>query len=113
MDWKNLLANPGPDGHIVQLYQDADFYGEAISHFAAEGFVRGESIILVATEPNWQNISDRLKNKGFNIAELFDCGQLTLLNATIRCRSSCPAACGRNDIQAAGQRRHQQGSLWG
>ena len=36
-DWKALLANPGPDGHIVQLYQDADFYGEAISHFAAEG----------------------------------------------------------------------------
>lgn len=29
--WKELLANPGPDGHIVQLYQDVDFYGEAIS----------------------------------------------------------------------------------
>ena len=80
-DWKRLLANPGPDGHIVQLYQDGDFYGEAISHFAAEGLVRGESIILVATHPNWLNISRRLERKGFNIPDLFDRGQLTLLDA--------------------------------
>jgi hypothetical protein len=80
-DWKQLLADPGPDGHIVQLYQDADFYSEAISHFTAEGLVRGESIILVATGPNWVNISARLENKGFHIPELFDRGQLTLLEA--------------------------------
>jgi hypothetical protein len=79
--WKDLLANPGPDGHIVQLYQDADFYGEAISHFAAEGLVRGESIILVATDPNWRNIAPRLESKGFQIADLFARGQLTLLDA--------------------------------
>ena len=81
-DWQRLLADPGPDGHIVQLYQDADFYGEAISHFAAEGLVRGESIILVATQPNWMNISGRLKSKGFDLPRLFDRGQLTLLDAT-------------------------------
>lgn len=80
-DWKALLAEPGPDGHIVQLYQDGDFYGEAISHFAAEGLVRGESIILVATPDNWRNISDRLAGKGFDIPGLFDRGQLTLLDA--------------------------------
>ncbi|HEY1976882.1 MAG TPA: MEDS domain-containing protein [Candidatus Baltobacteraceae bacterium] len=80
-DWKRLLAEPGLDGHIVQLYQDSDFYGEAISHFAAEGLVRGESVILVATEPNWQSISARLRNKGFDVPDLFDRGQLTFLNA--------------------------------
>ena len=79
--WKGLLANPGPNGHIVQLYQDADFYGEAISHFAAEGFVRGESVIIVATAPNWANISGRLIRKGFVPAELFRQGQLVLLDA--------------------------------
>ena len=79
--WKELLANPGPEGHIVQLYQDADFYGEAISHFAAEGLVRGESIIIVATGPNWANISGRLLSKGFNSADLFRRGQLVLLDA--------------------------------
>jgi len=79
--WQQLLAEPGEDGHIVQLYQDDDFYGEAISHFAAEGFVRGESIILVATKPHWQNISGRLRNKGFDTEQLFRQGQLTLLDA--------------------------------
>ena len=79
--WRELLANPGPDGHIVQLYQDADFYGEAISHFAAEGIARGESIIIVATRPNWGNISGRLVGKGFSPDELFRRGQLTLLDA--------------------------------
>lgn len=79
--WKELLANPGPNGHIVQLYQDADFYGEAISHFTAEGLARGESIIIVATGPNWANIAGRLISKGFNPAELFRGGQLVLLDA--------------------------------
>jgi hypothetical protein len=79
--WRKLLAEPGEDGHIVQLYQDEDFYGEAISHFAAEGLARGESIILVATQPNWKNISARLRGKGFDTEALFRQGQLTLLDA--------------------------------
>jgi hypothetical protein len=79
--WRKLLAEPGENGHIVQLYQDDDFYGEAISHFAAEGLARGESIILVATKPHWQNISGRLRGKGLDLDGLFRQGQLTLLDA--------------------------------
>ena len=79
--WRELLANPGPSGHIVQLYQEADFYGEAISHFAAEGFLRGESIIIVATQPNWANISTRLRSKGADPTEYIGRGQLTVLDA--------------------------------
>lgn len=79
--WRKLLAEPGDNGHIVQLYQDDDFYGEAVSHFAAEGLVRGESVILVATKPHWENISRRLRGKGFNLESLFGDGQLTLLDA--------------------------------
>lgn len=79
--WRELLANPGPDGHIVQLYQDPDFYGEAISHFTIEGLARDESIIIVATATNWENISGRLISKGFDPTELLRRGQLTLLNA--------------------------------
>lgn len=79
--WRKLLSEPGENGHIVQLYQDDDFYGEAISHFAAEGLTRGESIILVATRPHWKNISGRLRGKGFDTERLFRDGQLTLLDA--------------------------------
>jgi hypothetical protein len=79
--WRKLLSEPGENGHIVQLYQDDDFYGEAISHFAAEGLARGESIILVATEEHWRNISHRMTGKGFDLDALFRQGQLTLLDA--------------------------------
>ena len=79
--WLDLLANPGTHGHIVQLYQDDEFYGEAISHFAAEGLLKGESIIIVATAPHWENISRRLGRKGFKVADLRKRGQLTLLDA--------------------------------
>jgi hypothetical protein len=95
--WRQLLAEPGDDGHIVQLYQDDDFYGEAISHFAVEGFIRGESVILVATMPHWKNISGRLEEKGFDTAELFDRGQLTLLDA----EETLPKFMARNDPQAS------------
>ena len=79
--WRKLLSEPGENGHIVQLYQDDDFYGEAISHFTAEGLARGESIILVATQPHWKNISGRLRGKGLDTERLFREGQLTLLDA--------------------------------
>jgi hypothetical protein len=79
--WRELLADPGETGHIVQLYQDEDFYGEAISHFAAEGIARGESIILVATKPHWEKISRRLDGRGLDTRRLFREGQLTLLDA--------------------------------
>lgn len=79
--WKALLADPGPNGHVVQLYQDDEFFGEAVSHFAAEGLVKGESIIIVATGPHWDNISSRLANKGYDVWDLRRRGQLTLLHA--------------------------------
>jgi len=81
LPWKELLANPGLRGHIVQLYQDDEFLGEAVSHFAAEGLVRRESIIIVATASHWDDISRRLHHKGFDIADLVRRGQLTVLDA--------------------------------
>jgi len=79
--WKQLLAEPGEDGHIVQLYQDDGFFGEAVSHFAAEGLLRGESVVLVATQPHWANVSARLRAKGFDTEQLFRQGQLIRLDA--------------------------------
>lgn len=79
--WKDLLADPAPDGHIVQLYQDDEFFGEAVSHFTAAGLTKGESIIIVATAPHWDNLSDRLVAKGFDLKALRLRGRLTVLDA--------------------------------
>jgi diguanylate cyclase (GGDEF)-like protein/PAS domain S-box-containing protein len=61
--WRDLLANAGGNSHIVQLYQDDESCGDAISHFAAEGIIRGDSIILVHTKPHWEIISHRLSSR--------------------------------------------------
>jgi len=79
--WKSLLAHPGPDGHIVQLYQDEGFLGEAVSHFAAEGLAQGDAVILVATGPHWDLLSGCLAGKGLDVAALRHQGQLLLLDA--------------------------------
>ena len=75
------MADPGPQGHVVQLYQDDDFFGEAVAHFAAEGVARDESIILVATRAHWKNISRRLVSRGLDLDTLSRRHQLTVLDA--------------------------------
>lgn len=67
----------------MQLYQDQDFFGEAVACFAAEGLARDESIILVATQPHWKNVSRRLVSRGFDVAALSRRHQLTVLDADL------------------------------
>ncbi len=79
--WQTLLAHPGPDGHLVQLYQDEGFFGEAVSHFAAQGVAQGDAVILVATQPHWDLLADCLADKGLDVVALRRHGQLLLLDA--------------------------------
>jgi hypothetical protein len=79
--WRTLLAEPGEHSHAVQLYRDHEFYEEAIAHFAAEGVVRGESIILAATGRNLERLCARLRGKGLELDALVRHGQLALLDA--------------------------------
>jgi len=79
--WQTLLAHPGPDGHLVQLYQDEDFFGEAVSHFAASGLAQGDAVILVATGAHWELLADCLTGKGLDVVALRHHGQLLLLDA--------------------------------
>ena len=79
--WQTLLAHPGPDGHLVQLYQDEGFLGEAVSHFVAHGVAQGDAVILVATGPHWDLLADCLAGKGLDVVALRRHGQLLLLDA--------------------------------
>jgi|GEM_PF-458676 len=79
--WKRLLAQPGPDDHVVQLYQDEGFFGDAVSHFAASGLAQGDAVILVATGAHWELLADCLSGKGFDVVALRRHGQLLLLDA--------------------------------
>src|SRR4030095_13879815 len=79
--WKKWLPEPDCDGHLVQIYDDEDFFGEAVAHFAAEGLVRNEAVSLAATPSHRENISGRLTSRGLDLPSLSGQGQLTLLDA--------------------------------
>lgn len=79
--WQELLANPRPGDHIVQLYQDDVFHAEAVSQFALEGVIKGESVILVATPDHWTNIAAQLRTKGVDPDQLKERGQLSVFDA--------------------------------
>jgi hypothetical protein len=49
MDWKELLKEPNGGDHLVQLYQDEAFLGEAVSTFITDTLQRGEAGVIIAT----------------------------------------------------------------
>jgi hypothetical protein len=79
--WQTLLAHPGPESHLVQLYQDDAFFGAAVSHFVAQGVAQGDAVIVVATAPHWDLLADCLADKGLDVVTLRRHGQLLLLDA--------------------------------
>jgi len=79
--WQRWLAQPAPEAHLVQLYQEDGFFGEAVSHFAASGLAQGDAVILVATGAHWELLADCLTGKGLDVVALRRHGQLLLLDA--------------------------------
>ena len=51
--WDQLVADPRPRDHIVQLYQEKAFLNRAVCRFVGAGLANGEGIILVSTGPHW------------------------------------------------------------
>jgi hypothetical protein len=45
----DLIRNPGPHDHFVQLYEDSGLLADAVVRYVAEGLGRGEAAILIAT----------------------------------------------------------------
>jgi len=81
MHWKHLLAAPSVGDHMVQTYQDQGFLAEAIAHFVECGLQRREGILLIATQPHWQAIAERLKGGVVDAAGALAAGQLVVLEA--------------------------------
>ena len=86
-DWRSILADPGEREHSVQLYTNEGFLTSAVGHYAAVGLRRGEAIVLVVTPGHHVALVQRLVTDGFDVAQLTDQGQLTILDAaeTLSC----------------------------
>ncbi len=78
---QTLLTAPAPGQHIAQLYTEPGFLLRAAGRFAAEGFRRGEGVILIATASHRQAIARRLEDEGFAVGELQQRRQLAVRDA--------------------------------
>jgi hypothetical protein len=79
--WDQLLADPRPRDHIVQLYQEKGFLNRAVCRFVGAGLTNGEGIVLVSTLPHWNGFHARLEGLGMNVEAARRRGQLTVVDA--------------------------------
>jgi hypothetical protein len=45
--WQSLLANLGPTEHAVQIYQDDNFFSQAVSHFTIHGLMLRTPLLIL------------------------------------------------------------------
>ena len=79
--WDQLVADPSPRDHIVQLYQEQAFLNRAVCRFVGAGLAKGEGIILVSTGPHWTGFRTRLEAEGMSVQAAQKRGQLTVVDA--------------------------------
>ena len=79
--WNDLLAEPLPRDHLVQLYHDDRVLIEAVALFAGRGLGKGEGVILVAARPHLDALERRLTQDGFEVDDFKRWRQLTVLDA--------------------------------
>ena len=80
-DWPQLLQQPNPGDHLVQVYREEGFLVEAVAAYAGTGLRRGEGVILIATPEHRAAFARRLESDGFPMAQMQRRGQVALLDA--------------------------------
>ena len=78
---REILSNPQPCAHIVYSYTDESHLADAVCLFTSSGLRKGESAVLVLSEPHNICIRQRLEREGFDLAALEDSGQLICADA--------------------------------
>ena len=77
----DLLRQPAPTDHILQLYKDHRFLAEAVSVFIGSGMSSGEGAIVVAVPDHWKTLAPLLSGQGIDVPAAQERGQLAVLDA--------------------------------
>ena len=67
---RTITPSRAPTGeleHLVQLYETEDFLCDVVADFLAEGFDRGEPLVVIASPPRWDAIATRLAARGCDV----------------------------------------------
>ena len=79
--WNDRIAEPLSSEHLVQLYRHDAALVAAVALFAGRGIGKGEAVVIVATEAHRRAIAARLQDDGFDVDDLQQWGQLTMIDA--------------------------------
>jgi hypothetical protein len=79
--WENLLQNPQPRCHLVQLYDSSTTPARNVSRYLHEGLKQGESALVIATPEHWNLFGAELDRLGIDVDFRIRGGQLQLLDA--------------------------------
>ena len=63
-NWPELLRNPGPTDHLIQVYTEREFLIEAVTHYVASGLRLGEAAILVTRPEHREGFVRALEREG-------------------------------------------------
>jgi hypothetical protein len=79
--WQDLLKHPSAGDHLVQLYQDDDFLGDAVAEYVAAGLRAGDAAVLIVTPAHRELFLERLTAEGVYAEEAIKRGQLRVMDA--------------------------------
>jgi hypothetical protein len=79
--WRKLLASPPRAAHIAQWYDNDEFVGAAVAHFASEGLSRGEAVALRGTAQHLASICAHIGSNDVDVAAAMRRGQLAMSDA--------------------------------
>jgi signal transduction histidine kinase len=79
---KDPIAYREPNAdHVVRFYESDDILCDAVADFLMEGLTIGQPIVVIATEPHRDALTERMKSNGFDIERSCRAGQLNFLDA--------------------------------
>ncbi len=71
-----------PSDHMVQFYENDNIFLNTLEGFVGDGFIRGESVIVIATPEHLQSLNARLDSHDFDTQRLKATDQYISLDAS-------------------------------
>jgi len=75
------LPNHPRSEHLVQLFDDSDSRAATVARFVTDGLRQGDSLLIVMTRDNWNEVASRLHSAGAAWERAMESGQLTVRDA--------------------------------
>jgi hypothetical protein len=74
-DWsqtssKVFWGEIAPCDHVVQIYENDEVFIDLLNGFVSGGITTGDCVVVIATAAHLKSLNSRLKNAGFNVADL-------------------------------------------